>query len=388
MRRTHYLAAAFMFISAIFICCGEKISPGNTDPKTGPAISVRVMTVVLEEHPVLYEAVGSVKAQVAATISSKLMGAVMDMKVKEGDIVKKGDVLVLMDARQVNAQLKQVEAALGEAKKTEAAAVSALKAAGAGAEQARLAYNRGKKMLEGEAITHQNFESIEAQYKQAQASLAQAQSMVEASGHRIRQAQAAVDETLVAKKDARIMAPFDGKVMAKMVDVGDLASPGTPLLTIEGIGAYRVDMVIPEAYIQSIQVEQAVDVRIPAVGDTPIQGAVFLVVPTADQISRTFMVQVLIPQDERIRSGMFARVALPVSKKKMIRIPQTALVRQGQLTGVFIVDPDKTARFRLIRTGSPAGDQVEVISGIPDQTRIVVSPPPQLKNGSRVEWST
>lgn len=388
MRQAYYLAAALLFISTIFICCNEKISPGNTAPKAGSTISVRVMTVAPAVHPVLYEAVGSVKAQVAATISSKLMGAVTDMKVKEGDIVKKGDDLILMDARQVIAQLNQAEAALDEAKKAEAASMSALKAAKAGAEQALLAYKRGTKMLEGEAITNQNFESIEAKYKQAQASLAQAQSMVEASGYRVKQAQAAVDETLVAKKDAHIMAPFDGKVTAKQVDVGDLASPGTPLLTIEGIGAYRVDLVIPETYIQAIQVEQPVDVRIPAIGETPIQGSVFVIVPTADQISRTFIVQVLIPQDDWIRSGMFARVTLPVGEKKMTRIPQTALVRQGQLTGVFMVDAEKIARFRLIRTGSPAGDQIEVISGIPDKTRIIVSPPSQLTNGSPVEWSS
>jgi len=171
-----------------------------------------------------------------------------------------------------------------------------------------------------------------------------------------------------------------------MVDVGDLAAPGTPLVTVEGVGAHRVDLVIPETYIQAIRPEQPVEVRIPAAVEAPIQGSVLVVVPAADQVSRTFVVQVLMPRDERVRSGMFARVVLPVGEKSTIRIPRSTLVSQGQLTGVFVVDSEKRARFRLIRTGSAAGDQVEVISGLPKDTRIVVSPPSKLTNGSQLEW--
>ncbi len=385
MRYPYYLVIPFLLISIPLAGCGEKIEPGNTAPKKGPAVSAQTMTVTSETYPILYEAVGSVKAQVSATISSKLMGTVTSVAVKEGDMVRQGDTLVLLDARQVNAQLNQAEAALDESKKTEAAAMSALKAAEAEAEQALLAYNRGEKMLEGNAITRQDFERIDAQYKMAKASLAQAKSMLEASGQRIKQALAAMDTAAVAKKDARVVAPFDGKITAKQVVEGDLASPGSPLVTIERIGAYRIDLVVPEAHIQAIHPEQKVEVRIPAIGDAPIEGSVFLIVPAADQISRSFMVQVLIDQAEGIRSGMFARVTLPVGEKKTIRIPQSAVVHQGQLTGVFIVDAEKTARFRLIRVGSPSGDQIEVISGIADGTRILVSPPSQLTNGSPVE---
>ena len=380
-------AVAFLFVSMMVFGCSEKISPGNTTPEKGPALSADVINVSSAVYPILYDAVGSVKAQASATLSSKLMGTITEIKVKEGDTVKRGDTLVLIDARQVTSQVMQAQAALEEARKAEAAAISSLRAAEAGAEQARLAYNRGKKMLDGEAITKQDFENIEAQFKQAQASLAQAQSMVEASGFRVKQARAAVDASVVSQKDTRITAPYDGKITAKMVNAGNLAAPGTPLLTIEGEGAYRVDLVVPETYIQAIRPEQAVDVRIPTLGKTPIQGSVFVIVPAADQVSRTFIVQVLIPRDERIYSGMFARVALPVGEKEMIRIPNSSLVHQGQLTGVFVVDKENIARFRLIRTGSTVDDQVEVISGIPDQTRIVVSPPSQLKNGSHVEWS-
>ena len=365
--------------------CAEKIEPGNTEPATGPAIAVAVMQAGNEIQPVVYDAVGTVKARVSATVSSKLMGVIQAFQVKEGDLVKKGDLLVVLDERQVSAQLNQAQAALAEARRAEAGAISAQASAEAGAQRAQLSYTRNRTMLEGGAITQETFETVEAQYKQAQAAQAQAQAMVEASRYRIKQAQAAVDAASVAQKDARILAPFDGKVTAKLADTGGLAAPGTPLLTLEREGGYRVDLVVPETYIQSVRTGQSVDVRIPAVGDAPLAGSVDVIIPSADQGSRTFVVQVSIEGATALRSGMFARVALTVDEKRMMRIPNSAVVRQGQLTGVFIVDAKNIARLRLIRTGRVYGDQVEVISGIKDGTRLVTAPPAQLTNGSAVE---
>jgi RND family efflux transporter MFP subunit len=240
-------------------------------------------------------------------------------------------------------------------------------------------------MLEGGAITQETFETVDAQHKQAQAALAQAQSMVEAARYRISQARAAVDAATVAQKDARVLAPFDGKVTAKLADTGGLAAPGTPLLTLEREGGYRVDLVVPEAYISAISTGQPVMISIPSVGEHLIKGSVDVIIPSADPGSRTFVVQVGVSATESMRSGMFARVPLTIGERQTMRIPESAVVRQGQLTGVFIVDAKNSARFRLIRTGRAYGDQVEVISGIKDGTRLVAAPTPQLTNGSAVE---
>uniref|UniRef100_UPI0012ECC70E efflux RND transporter periplasmic adaptor subunit n=1 Tax=Desulfosarcina cetonica TaxID=90730 RepID=UPI0012ECC70E len=185
----------------------------------------------------------------------------------------------------------------------------------------------------------------------------------------------------------RVLAPFDGRVTAKNADAGDLASPGMPLLALEREGGYRVDLVVPENYIQSVHLNEPVDVRISAIGEKAIKGTVKVIVPSADPNSRTFTVQVDIPTVPGLRSGMFARAPLTVGEQKTLRIPRPAVVQQGQLTGVYIVDADNTARFRLIRIGRTDDDQVEVISGIGDNTRLVVEPPAQLKNGSHVEFA-
>lgn len=385
MRTLNLMAATLLTAGLALFSCSEKIEPGNTAPQNSPTIVVPVATVAHAVQPVMYDAVGTVRARVSATISSKLMGTILAFMVKEGDLVKSGDLLVQLDDRQVAAQLDQAQAVLAEARKAETGAVSAQTAAEAGAQRALLSYRRNRTMLEGGAITQETFESVEAQHKQAQASLAQARAMVAAAQFRINQAQAAVDAATVARKDARILAPFDGKVTAKLADAGALAAPGTPLLTLEREGGYRVDLVVPEAYIQSVRTGQAVDVRIPAAGELSIAGTVDVIVPSADQGSRTFVVQVGVSNTESLRSGMFARVPLTIGEQKTMRIPESAVVRQGQLTGVFIVDEKNTARFRLIRTGRAYGDQVEVISGIKDGTRLVTAPSAQLTNGSTVE---
>jgi len=380
------LIAGLLFGLLAAAGCSEKIEPGTTAGAKGPAVPVTVVTVRQELQPVVYEAVGTVKARVSATISSKLMGVIRSFLVTEGDAVSAGDVLVALDERQVLAQLNQAQAALSEAQKGKAAAVSAQQAAAANTQRALLAYRRGRTMLDGGAITQESFETIDAQYKQAQAALSQAESMVEAASSRIRQAQASVEAATIARKDATVLAPFDGKVTAKLADAGGLAAPGTPLLTIERESGYRVDLAVPETYIDSVHIDQPVNVRIPAVNDLTVTGTVDVIIPSADQSSRTFIVQVGVGDPSALKSGMFARVPLTIGEKRMIRIPLSAVVRRGQLTGVFMVDGEKTARFRLIRLGRTYGYQVEVISGLQDGAVLVAAPESKVSNGSPVEF--
>ena len=387
MRKIGLPAITIILLLLLSQGCSEKIEPGTTPKNPGPAVAAPVMEIHQADQPIVYEAVGTVKARLSATVSSKLMGVIQRFNVKEGDRVKKEDLLVVLDDRQVVAQLDQALAALAAAQEAEAGAVSARTAAEAGAQQARLSYARNQKMLAGGAITQEAFEGVEAQYKQAQASLAQAEAMVEAARSRVSQARAAVEAAQVARKDAAVLAPFDGEVTAKMADAGALAAPGTPLLTLEREGGYRVDVVVPETYISAVHTGQAVKVRIPAIEATDIDGTVDVIVPAGDQGSRTFVVQVGVPSMAALRSGMFARVPLTIGQQQMLRIPASAVVRQGQLTGVFIVDDKNIAHFRLIRTGRQFTNLVEVISGITDGTRLVTAPPVQLTNGSAVEFA-
>ena len=364
--------------------CGDKIEPGTTKKVEKKAIKTTVAAATVIQQPFIYEAVGTVQARTSSTLSSKLMGAVKAINVREGDMVKKGDLLVVIDERQVTAQLRKAEAALAEAKRAKASAKSARDAAKAGTELARATYKRYLKLIEEESASKQEFDEVEARHRQAEASLAQTEAMVEAASHRVQQAEAAVAAARVGKKDASVRAPYDGKVTAKMVDEGDLAAPGTPFLTLEKEGVYCVVLVLPEKHIQSIRLKQKVKVKIPSLQDRSFEGFIGRIDPSADQKSRTFRVRVALPEEQEIRSGMFARVEIPVGEAGMLLIPLTAVVHEGQLTGIYLVDSHQFAHFRLILIGRTFGDNFEVVSGLKDGDRYVVDPPPDLVDGAKV----
>jgi RND family efflux transporter MFP subunit len=383
--RAKLLLFLFFFIVLPWVNgCGE-IGPGTVEKSSGRTARVEVAMVKPTTHPEIYEAMGTVLAQTTSILSSKLMGTVRSILVEEGQPVKAGQPLVLLDQRQVSAQLQQAEAALSEARKAEQAAASAQESARAAAELAHLNYDRYVLMLREEAVTPQEFDTVAARHRQAQAALTQAGSMVAAARSRVQQARAAVAAASVTHKDAVINAAYDGVMVDKLVEVGDLAAPGTPLVKIERTGNYRVDLELPEGHILSVRIGDTVAVRVPGLIDEPLDGIVATIVPAADTKSRSFLVKVRLPDAANLRSGVFARVAVPIGTGRLILVPTSAVVHEGQLTGIYIVDPDQIARFRLIRTGKSLGNTIEVLSGLQEGARFVVTPPPGFSDGTKVE---
>ena len=233
------VALFFLALGGLF-GCGEKIEPGTTSSASGPTVKAAVAEARISDQPLIYEAVGTVQPRLASTLSSKVMGTVLHIRVKEGDMVKAGEELVVLDSRWITTQLRQAEAGLSEARKAETAALSALEAARAHEVQAEKAHERARKLLEGEAATREDFEAAQAAYRSAKAAVSQARAMLEASQYRVKQAQAAVEGARVSRKDTVILSPYDGKVTAKMMEEGDMAAPGAPLLVLEKEGEYQV----------------------------------------------------------------------------------------------------------------------------------------------------
>ena len=365
--------------------CGDKIEPGTTPAGEGKTVKARVAVASTNARQSFYEAVGTVGARTASTLSSKIMGAVEAVHVREGDQVEKDDLLVELDDRQAVAQLQQAEAGLAEARRALISAKSARDAAQAGADLAGATFERYRKLLAEESVSQQEYDEVDARYRQSSASLAQAEAMVEAAGNRVEQAQAGVESTRTMVRDASVRAPYNGTVTAKMVDVGDMASPGTPLLGLEQKGVFCVSLVVPEMHIHSVALGDTVDVTIPSMDDLVVQGKIGRIDPAADQQSRSFIVKVALPEGHDFRSGIFARVALPVGEAGMLLIPRSAVIQQGQLTGYYLVDDNNIARFRLLRLGRESGESVEVLSGMKDGDRYVVLPPPDMEDGDRVE---
>jgi RND family efflux transporter MFP subunit len=372
MMRNKRLFWSIIF-AAVFLLlgCGEKIEPGNVEPSNKGSVKAPVVSAKIISQPFFYESVATVNAKVVSTISSKLMGSVREIFVREGDRVNKGDQLAVIDDRQVSAMLRETKAALAQARRAEAAA-------SAGAELASVTYARYQNLMKDESASPQEFDEVKSRYQQAQAELAVAK-------QRVKQAEASLSSSVVSAKDALILAPYDGSIREKMIDVGDLASPGKPLFTLQTTGNFIVDLVLPEQYIHSVSLNQEVTVVVSAVSNKTFTGNVQEIFPAADSKSHSFVVKVRIQADKALRAGMFARVLIPIGNVDIILIPVTAVIHSGQLTGIFIVDDTQTAKFRLIRTGRIFGESIEVLSGLKEGDRYIAAPPPTLINGMKVE---
>jgi multidrug efflux pump subunit AcrA (membrane-fusion protein) len=367
----------------MFFAAGCSDKTPITD-KPSAAVKTEVTTVTVENQPIRYEAVGTVEAKTAAIIAAKVMGEIKNIAVKEGDRVKKGDLLVSIEDSQIMAQLRQAKAGLAEAKKAENTAESSIASAAASARLAEATYKRYKSLLESDSVSRQEFDEVEARYQQAAAALTQATSMRDGAKDRVAQAMAAVSAAESVLQDTRIMAPYDGMITAKLIETGALALPGTPLLTIEETGAVEVRVTLPETHIGQVNANDPVMVEIPSANKT-VEGKITTIDPAGNVSSRSFQIKVTLPEVPGLRTGLFARVIFPVGTSGMVLIPATAIVYQGQLTGVFVLDEKNIARFRLIRIGRPFGEQMEVLSGIKDGDRIMVKPDHAIFDGVKVE---
>jgi RND family efflux transporter MFP subunit len=162
------------------------------------------------------------------------------------------------------------------------------------------------------------------------------------------QARAAVKQAVASLDYTRIRAPFDGIVTHKKTDRGTLASPGTPIFTIEDTRRYRLEVAVNESDVRYAQIGEEISIGIEALDNTELKGKVVQMVPAADTASRAFLVKIELPGDARLRSGLFGRAEFSRGTQEALLIPRSAVVERGQLQGVFVLDQHKIASLRYV----------------------------------------
>jgi RND family efflux transporter MFP subunit len=334
--------------------CKEKHVPKEVER---PEITgVKVETVTPSPVDEYYEATGTVRANTVSVISSRLMGAVTSIEVKEGDRVKRGQLLLVLDDRDAAARAMAAEEGLTEA-------MSALEAAEEQKELADITYERYKNLFEEKALTRQELDSMAAGQKVAQAGLRRAEAAVE-------RARASLREAEVLLGFSRVTAPVGGIVTEKRIDQGSMAVPGAPLLTIEDDSAYRIEVYVDERHIGHMKAGMTAEVFIPSM-DRRAMAEVVETVPSVDPASRTFLAKLAL-RDNALKGGLYGRVRFPVGTKQAIVLPHSAILQRGQLTGVYGVDENGVVSYRLVRVGKGRDGMVEVLSGIKPGDRVIV----------------
>jgi RND family efflux transporter MFP subunit len=168
-----------------------------------------------------------------------------------------------------------------------------------------------------------------------------------------------------------------------MADVGDLATPGKPLVELEDPAALRVEAAVGEALISHVHLSQTVDVQVSNLAE-PLRGTVVEIAPSADSASRTFLVKLDLPPTSGLRAGSFARVAIPIGDTEVLTVPAEAVIRRGQLEYIFVA-VDGRAQLRLVKSGARHGDEVELLAGASAGDRVVVSGGSTLQEGQPLQ---
>ena len=397
MPRIAYRGAVLFLSFALSVACGRE-APEASRLQTVVARGVRVAPASLETVSEGLEAVGTVRSKTQTQISSKVQGYVREVRVREGDLVEPGRLLVVVDDRELVARSERAHAALAEAQRArdEVAklleeAEGGLRAAEADHRYAEATATRYRQLLDKELISAHEYEGTDAKRKSAAAAVQQAKARIlalTAREHqvveRIGQARADVEMARLALGDTRIAAPDTGVVVERRVEPGNLAVPGQTLLTLDDPRHYRLEAVVGESAIARIRLGQAAPVVVDAVGSA-IEGRVAEMIPTADPVSRSMTVKLDLPAVPALRSGMFGRVRFPAAERSALLVPAGALVARGQITGVYVVDAENVARLRLVTVGQRRGDRVEVLSGLAPGERVVTEGADRVTDGGRVE---
>ena len=196
-------------------------------------------------------------------------------------------------------------------------------------------------------------------------------------------AQAALVEAETMQGYTKVTAPFAGVITRKHADVGDLATPGKPLLEMEDSTALRLEADVPEAVVGRLTLGDKLPVRISAL-ETELEGVISEIAPAADSGSRTFLVKLDLTGTSGLRAGQFGRVAMPVGETSALRVPATAMVQRGQMEIVFVVSDGK-AQLRIVKTGKRIGGEVELVSGVEAGEKVVIEGTAGLGDGQTVE---
>ncbi|MEX2435259.1 MAG: efflux RND transporter periplasmic adaptor subunit [Balneolaceae bacterium] len=345
------IAAGSLFLAS---CSGETGLPEAEEP-----VNVELSTVSVSSIGSGQAFSGRVESNDMANLSTIVMGTVQEVLAEVGQNVSKGDVLLRIKDDQIRAQKMQLEA-----NKVQAAA---------NLENTRKNFNRIKNLYADESATSKELDDITAMYEIAKANM-------EALEAGLRE----VDEML---SYTVIRAPFDGIVSRKHVKAGDMASPGHPLLSVSNPGSLKITASVPENRVNSIEEDAEITVSVGAAGITNAPARLLNVSRAADPVSRQFAIEAELTDPDltsNLNPGMFAEIHLKTDETSSVIVPKSALIKRGQLSGVYTVSADNRAVLRWLRLGNEFGDDMEVVAGLKEGETIILTAGEPLKQGRLV----
>jgi len=332
-----------LVLAGLLAACGE--APAPKPAAQGGAL--QTAAVELREVELTTSAEAVMEAVRQSTVSAQIAGRVVELRFDVGDYVKKGDVIVRIDERAVSQALAASEAQVLEAQ--------------AALANARANHERSRQLLAQKFISQAGLDQAEAAYKSAQARVS---ALIAGAG-------AAATE----RSFATVVAPYSGVVSARHVELGEMATPGRPLMTGFDPSTLRVVATVPQAQVAAIQAGGKARIEVPSLGRW-VDVRAMTVVPAADPRTHTTRVRLELPAEVRgVYPGVYARAHFVVGRAPRLLVPRAAVLRRSEVTAVYVVAGRGRPQLRQIRLGG-AGDEtsVEVLAGLQPGERVALDP--------------
>ena len=363
-----FLLFAIVVLAVVLWAAGVfrtgQVAPGHEAP---PREKVRpgdqFAPVVKSPLPVTEVATGTVRSRHSVRVAARIPGRIEEIRKRAGEKVKMGEVLVVIDDRDLQARLAQAGDALTSAKAAAAAAREQMTQSEARRILATKRYHRIQGFYEKKAATLEALEIAEAEFLEAKAAVAAASAAVASADAQVARAKEVVREAQVALGYARIVSPIAGVVSEKQAEVGDLAFPGRTILVIHDPMKLRLEARVRESLASALEVGASLTIQLSSLGKE-LPGTLDRVLPSADPLSRTFEARVNFDPIPGAHPGMFGRLEIPVGERTAIRVPSKAVKRVGQVESV-LVRHGEDLEVRLVTSGRTFDDgSVEILSGL------------------------
>lgn len=332
-----------LFALMLLPSCGRDPAPITTPA----APELKTAPVEWREVDLAYTSEALVEAVRQSTVAAQISGRIVDIRFDTGDYVKKGEVIVRIDER---AAAQAVAASQAQVQEAEAAL-----------RNARAGYERARKLHAQNFISQAALDTAEADYKSAQA--------------RVTALLAGAGQAATERSFATVVAPYSGIVSARHVEVGEMATPGKPLMTGFDPSTLRVVATVPQAQVSAIQAGGVAHVEIPSINKW-IDVKRLTIVPAADPRTHTTRIRLELPEDVRgVYPGVFARAHFVLGKELRLLVPRVAVLRRSEVTAVYVVDEDGHPQLRQVRLGTAADERsIEVLAGLQRGERVALEP--------------
>jgi membrane fusion protein, multidrug efflux system len=331
-------------LAGLLAACGEAPAPKAPGP---PTVALPSAAAEIRDIELTTSAEAVIEAVRQSTVSAQIAGRIVELRFDVGDFVKKGEVIARIDERAVT--------------QAEAASVAQVREAQAALGNARAQYERARQLLAQKFISQAALDQAEAAYKAAQA--------------RVTALLAGAGAAATERSFATVVAPYSGVVSARLVELGEMATPGRPLMTGFDPSTLRVVATVPQAQVAAIRALGKARIEVPSVGRW-VDVKSMTIVPSADPRTHTTQVRLELPDNVRgVYPGVYARAHFVIGSAPRLLVPRAAVLRRSEVTAVYVVDEQGRPRLRQVRLGE-AGDEtnVEVLAGLKPGERVALEP--------------